>query len=70
MAKNQAKADLRGDTVIADGDELYLRNRNLAAFLAWLIPGAGHYYQRRYFKSALFFVCITTSFLIGWFVAG
>ena len=56
--------------VIADGEELNLRNRHLAAFLAWLIPGAGHFYQRRYFKSAVFFVCILSSFLIGMFVAG
>lgn len=70
MAKTPAKGDLHSDVVMADGAELNLRNRNLAAFLAWLIPGAGHYYQRRYFKSALFFTCIMTSFLIGWFVAG
>ncbi len=55
---------------MADGEELNLRNRHLAAFLAWLIPGAGHFYQRRYFKSAVFFVCIVSSFLIGMFVAG
>ncbi len=58
-----------GDTIIADGEPLNLRNRYMAAFLAWMIPGAGHYYQRRYLKSALFFVCILTSFLIGMFVA-
>lgn len=58
-----------GDTIIADGEELNLRNRYVAAFLAWLIPGAGHYYQRRYLKSGLFFVCILSSFLIGLFVA-
>lgn len=58
-----------GDTVIADGEELNLRNRYVAAFLAWIIPGAGHYYQRRYLKSGLFFVCILSSFLIGMLVA-
>ena len=58
-----------GDIIIADGEPLNLRNRYLAAFLAWLIPGAGHYYQRRYLKSALFFVCILSSFAVGMFVA-
>jgi hypothetical protein len=59
----------RGDTIVADGEQLNLRNRYVAAFLAWMIPGAGHYYQRRYLKSGLFFVCILSSFLIGMFVA-
>jgi len=58
-----------GDIIIADGEELNLRNRYVSAFLAWIIPGAGHYYQRRYLKSGLFFVCILSSFLIGMFVA-
>ena len=70
MAKTQAKADLRDEIIVADGEELNLRNRHLAAFLAWLIPGAGHYYQRRYFKSAVFSACILSSFLIGMLVAG
>ncbi len=71
MVKTPPKSNSRNDDiVIADGEDLNLRNRNVAAFLAWLIPGAGHYYQRRYFKSAIFFVCIVSSFLIGWFVAG
>lgn len=58
-----------GDIVIADGEELNLRNRNLAAFLAWLIPGAGHFYQRRYFKSAIFSASVFSAFLIGMIVA-
>ncbi len=66
---NQSAKSGAGDIVIADGEPLNLRNRYLAAFLAWMIPGAGHYYQRRYLKSALFFVCILSSFVIGLFVA-
>ena len=31
---------------------LVLRNPAVAAILAWLLPGAGHLYQRRYFKAA------------------
>jgi hypothetical protein len=55
---------------VADGESLDLRNRGLAAVLAWLIPGAGHFYQRRYFKSAVFSICIFSSFAIGMFIAG
>ncbi len=55
---------------MADGEPLDLRNRELAAFLAWLIPGAGHYYQRRYFKSAIFSISILSTFLIGMLVGG
>jgi hypothetical protein len=67
---NKKQSVSSGDVVIADGEELNLRNRNLAAFLAWVIPGAGHFYQRRYFKSIIFSTCVFTSFLIGMFVAG
>lgn len=59
-----------GDIVQADGEDLNLRNRKLAAVLAWLIPGAGHYYQRRYFKSAIFFICILSTYFLGFFIGG
>ena len=42
-----------------------LRDPLLAAFLAWLIPGLGHLYQKRTAKAALFFVCIMGTFLYG-----
>lgn len=42
-----------------------LRNRHLAAFLAWLWPGAGHLYQRRYGKAVLFMVCIVSTYFFG-----
>lgn len=67
MTMNQSTNS--GDTIIADGEELNLRNRYVAAFLAWMIPGAGHYYQRRYLKSGVFFVSILSSFLIGMLIA-
>jgi hypothetical protein len=72
MGKSRAKAEIAppGDVVIADGEALNLRNRHLAALLAWLIPGAGHLYQQRYVKSFIFFVCIMSSFTVGLFVAG
>ncbi len=42
-----------------------LRNPTLAAVLAFLIPGAGHWYQRRYFKAAIYSVCILGTFFCG-----
>jgi hypothetical protein len=48
--------------------EVDLRDRWLAAFLAWLLPGAGHLYQRRYGKGLLFMVCILSTFFYGIFL--
>ena len=42
-----------------------LRNPLKAAFLAWLIPGLGHFYQGRTGKGTLYAVCI-----LGLYVAG
>lgn len=42
-----------------------LRNRTLAALLAFLIPGAGHWYQRRFFKAAIYSVCVLGTFFWG-----
>jgi hypothetical protein len=44
--------------------EVNLRDPWLAAVLAWLVPGLGHLYQRRYFKAAVYSVCILG--LWGW----
>jgi hypothetical protein len=48
--------------------EVDLRDRWLAAFLAWLVPGAGHLYQRRYGKGLLFMICILSTFFYGVFL--
>jgi hypothetical protein len=69
MAKKSSDL-LLGDVVIADGEPLNLYNRYLAAVLAWLVPGAGHFYQRRTFKAAIFFTSITACFIIGFVVSG
>jgi TM2 domain-containing membrane protein YozV len=45
--------------------QIELRDPYLAAFLAWLIPGAGHFYQRRWGKGGLFMVCILGTFVAG-----
>ena len=42
-----------------------LKDQYWAAFLAWLVPGAGHIYQGRYAKGMLFMVCILSTFLFG-----
>lgn len=42
-----------------------LREPALAALLAWLWPGAGHMYQKRYRKGALFMICILGTFFFG-----
>jgi uncharacterized protein DUF6677 len=45
--------------------EIDLRDPPLAAVLAWLWPGAGHVYQRRYGKGLLFMVCILGTYFFG-----
>lgn len=47
-----------------------LKDPVLAAFLAWLIPGLGHYYQGRTAKAVLFFVCILGTFTYGVYLGG
>tara|TARA_R110002072_G_scaffold302710_2_gene487642 strand:- start:163872 stop:164846 length:975 start_codon:yes stop_codon:yes gene_type:complete len=42
-----------------------LRNPGLAALLAFLFPGAGHAYQRRYFKAAIYSVCVLGIYFWG-----
>jgi hypothetical protein len=42
-----------------------LRTPWFAALLAFLVPGLGHAYQRRYFKAVIYFFCITGMFVMG-----
>jgi len=58
------------NTILVDGERIDLRNRALAAFLAWLVPGAGHFYQRRYAKASLFMVCILSAWILGFALGG
>lgn len=48
--------------------EIDLRDPRMAAVLAWLIPGAGHLYQRRTAKAILFFVCIMGVYSYGMYL--
>jgi hypothetical protein len=49
-------------------EEPDLRNPYLAALLTWLLPGLGHWYQRRYFKAVLFGSCVIGIYLTGLWV--
>jgi hypothetical protein len=49
--------------------QIELRNPKRAAFLAWLIPGLGHFYQGRIGKGVLYGVCILSLYFTG-FVMG
>jgi hypothetical protein len=48
--------------------EVNLRRPELAAFYAWLWPGAGHLYQRRWAKGLLFMVCVLGTYFFGFFL--
>jgi hypothetical protein len=45
--------------------EVDLRNPVVAALWAWIWPGAGHMYQRRYAKGTLFMVCVLGIYFFG-----
>lgn len=42
----------------------------IAFFLAWLIPGMGHFYYKKRMKGFLFFISIISMYLIGIFIGG
>ena len=65
MAKAPASADSNSAAAAPDQIEIDLKDPFLAAFLAWLIPGAGHWYQGRRHKAVLFFVWILGTFVFG-----
>ena len=48
-------------------EQIDLRTPWLAGALAWAFPGAGHLYQRRYFKGAIIGVSIWSVLLFGLF---
>jgi hypothetical protein len=50
--------------------EIDLRDPWVAAFLAWLVPGLGHMYQRRWGKGGLFMTCILGTFFYGLWLGG
>jgi hypothetical protein len=66
MAKAVIESSETDEAVV----EIDLKDPRLAAFLAWLVPGLGHIYQRRTGKGVLFFVCIVGTFFYGWYIGG
>jgi hypothetical protein len=50
--------------------DIDLRDPWLAAFLAFLVPGMGHFYQKRWAKGVLFSTCILGTFLYGLAIGG
>jgi hypothetical protein len=50
---------------VATPSNVDLRNRYLAGFLAWLVPGLGHWYQGRKSKAILYASCILGLFFVG-----
>jgi hypothetical protein len=61
---------VKSPNTVSEGLEINLRDPALAAFLAWLVPGLGHFYQRRTAKGVLFFVCILSTFVYGVYLGG
>jgi hypothetical protein len=53
-----------------DAVDIDLKDPAMAAFLAWLIPGLGHWYQGRRAKAVLYFVCIMATFCYGVYLGG
>ena len=47
-----------------------LRTPWIAAVCAWVFPGAGHFYQRRYVKGCIFMVCILATYFAGLIMGG
>ncbi len=57
-------------TIDVDGLKVNLKSRELAALLAWLVPGLGHLYQGRKTKAWIFFVCILSAWILGFALGG
>jgi hypothetical protein len=65
-----SETKLPDSCVEADGLTIDLKNRYLAAILAFLFPGAGHFYQGRSNKAGCFCTCILGLFVIGMILSG
>lgn len=64
-APNQTSSD---STTSPEVVEIDLRDPVVAGVLAWLLPGAGHFYQGRNAKGVLFLICILGTFMYGMFL--
>lgn len=54
----------------SESPAINLKDPIMAALLAWLVPGLGHWYQGRRAKAVLFFVCIMGLFCYGVYLGG
>ncbi|TWU06680.1 hypothetical protein CA54_50790 [Symmachiella macrocystis] len=54
---------------MAETPQIQLRDPRVAAILAFLVPGLGHFYQRRTFKGVLYSVCILGTFFTGMYLS-
>lgn len=54
----------------ANQSPIDLKDPLVAGFLAWLIPGLGHFYQGRKAKGSLFAICILGTFIYGLYLGG
>lgn len=68
MATPDTTTAARTSTPTPHEVEIDLKDPRLAAFLAWLVPGLGHFYQGRTAKGALFLVCILGTFVYGLYI--
>ena len=50
--------------------KIELKDPPVAAVLAWLWPGAGHFYQGRHGKGLVFMICILGIFVFGMAIGG
>ena len=68
MVQSTAKLEVQTSSGEPEELEIDLKDPRLAAFLAWLVPGLGHFYQGRTAKGVLFLVCILGTFLYGLYI--
>lgn len=54
---------------MAENPQIQLRDPRIAAILAFLVPGLGHFYQRRIFKGVLYSMCILGTFFTGMYLS-
>jgi hypothetical protein len=53
-----------------ESEAVPIANPQLAAVLAWLVPGAGHVYLGRRSRGAAYLLLVATSLLIGYWLLG
>ena len=70
MTLSEEKTTSEPDVTQEPPISIDMGNPWLAALLAWLIPGLGHIYQRRFMKATIYAVCILGTFYSGMALGG